>query len=277
MASPATKTVEKTKSLFESLLFVVLGLTISVVGLTIYGCSLLRYIPPEKLSYAELSVPYTLAQLKVSNTLDVLSSIQLPQSKQQQKFIERQILSQSDTVIAASGRSKDGHKMWLNMFAFDEHTMTTKRKCFFCVDEKATMALKKPRRYFIPPRHGLIIDCQTVLDPEMLAKPYSNEEARRIEILKNVAQALHKDTDELRGTAHENDRQEDLFSILAMMINQVFDAVLLELDRSPGAAAGLSDENGISFSHITFDKGRIQMFVIHDIVTIKIRMGYPMQ
>ncbi len=262
---------------FGAVLIVVFGFTLlAIIGVTLCSCSALGYIPPERLSYKELSAPYARTQLKISNTLDVLGKIRSPESVWHQRFVARQLLSQSDTVVASSGKSKDGHKTWLNMFAFDEHTMTATRKCFFCVDEKAVITPTKPRRYLIPPRHGLIIDCQIVLESEMLAKPYSTEEARRIEMLKSVAQALRDDTDELKGDAGEDDQTGDMLTISTMMMNQVFESVLLELDKSPGAAAGLSDEQGISFSHITFGKGMIQMVVDSDIVTVKIRIGYPM-
>jgi hypothetical protein len=278
MAVLCAKTAGETKKEFGAVLLVVFGFTLStIIGVALCGCSTIRYIPPEKLSYEELSAPYASVQLKISNTLDVLGKIRSPESVWHQRFVERQLLSQSDTVVASSGKSKDGYKIWLNMFAFDEHTMTATRKCFFCVDEKAVVTPTKPKRYLIPPRHGLIIDCQVVLESEMLAKPYSTEEARRVEVLKSVAQALCKDMDELAGDVDKDDQTEDMLAISAMMINQVFEAVLFELDRSPGAAASLSDEQGISFSHITFDKSRIRMIVNNDIVTVKIRIGYPMQ
>jgi hypothetical protein len=262
---------------FGAVLIVVFGFTLlAIVGVTLCSCSALGYIPPEKLSYKELSAPYSRTQLKINNTLDVLGKIRSPESVWHQRFVERQLLSQSDTVVACSGTSKDGHKTWLNMFAFDEHTMTATRKCFFCVDEKAVITPTKPKRYLIPPRHGLIIDCQVVLESEMLAKPYSTEEARRIEMLKSVAQTLRMDMDELTGDVDKDEQAGDMLAISTMMINQVFESVLLELDRSPGAAAILNDEQGVSFSNITFGKGRIQMLVNSDVVTTKIRMGYPM-
>jgi hypothetical protein len=262
---------------FRTVLIVVFGFTLlAVIGVTLCSCSIFGYIPPEKLPYKELSAPYAQTQLKISNTLDVLGRIRSPESVWQQRFVARQLLSQSDTVVAYSGTSKDGYKTWFNMFAFDEHTMTATGKCFFCVDEKATITTTKPKRYLIPPRRGLIIDYQMVLESEMLAKPYSTEEARRIEILKSIAQTLREDMDELKGDAGKDDQAADALAISAMMMNQVFESILLELDKSPGAAAGLSDEQGVSFSHITFGKGRVQMVVDSDIVTVKIRIGYPM-
>jgi len=170
-----------------------------------------------------------------------------------------ELLSQSKSVVASQGLKKKGHKLWFNMVAFDENLTTAKRKCFFVVDEKAESLLLWPKR-------KLVFDCEMVLEAKVLDEPYANENARRIAILRQVADHIRRDTGEL---APDN----KMLGICGMLINQTLGTVLQKLDESPSLASKLSDDKGFGFDHITLGKGNIVMNVTDDIVGVKVRSG----
>ena len=58
-----------------------------------------------------------------------------------------------------------------------------------------------------------------------------------------------------------------------MMVNQALGTVLVKLDSSPTLASRLHEPAGLLFDHVSFGKGKIQMVVTYDIVTVKIRLG----
>ena len=78
---------------------------------------------------------------------------------------------------------------------------------------------------------------------------------------------------ELRDDADKPDQGNKRIDIFRMLINQTFDVILRELDRSPVLASRLSQAGGVEFDHINFDKGKIQLIVKGDIATVKIRLG----
>jgi hypothetical protein len=172
---------------------------------------------------------------------------------------EYELLSQSKSVVASLGRKKKGRKIWFNMVAFDENKPAAKRKYFFVVDEKA-------KGFLFWPRQSLIFDSEMVLETEVLDKPYANENARRIAILKQVLKNVHKDIDEV---AQDN----KMLGICGMLINQTLKTVLQKLDDSPALASKLSDADGLGFDHITLGKGSIGMGVTDDIVKVKVKVG----
>jgi hypothetical protein len=215
------------------------------------GCSVVEYFKPEGPPYdEELSASYHQTKLKESSSADVLAMIHRP---------EYELLSQSKSVVASLGRKKKGRKIWFNMVAFDENKPAAKRKYFFVVDEKA-------KGFLFWPRQSLIFDSEMVLETEVLDKPYANENARRIAILKQVLKNVHKDIDEV---AQDN----KMLGICGMLINQTLKTVLQKLDDSPALASKLSDADGLDFDHITLDKGSIGMGVTDDIVKVKVKVG----
>jgi len=247
--------------------FLILGFPLLfVLCWCLYGCSVWRYFQPEELSYEKLSVSYHRTRLKTSSSPDVLRIIQAPGYELGPRFTGKHLLSQSDTAIASVGQSKDGYKSWFTMVSFDEGNTTAQRKYFYLVDESALLKPTDLRHLQILPKPGLIFDSQMVLQIDVLGKPYVTEQARQIAILKQIAENLSKDVDEL-----SQDNQTLVVS--GMLMNQVFKAVLLELDKSPVLAKNLSDKSGVQFNHISFDKGRIGMTVEDSIVTVKIRLG----
>jgi hypothetical protein len=214
------------------------------------GCSV-----PEEADFAAprdktLSTTYRKTKLKESSSADVLAVITEP---------EQGLISQSKSVIAKQGINKKGYKLWFNMIAFDENELTAKRKSFFVVDEKTETVLIWPRR-------RLVFKTEMVLEPKVLNEPYANENARRIAILRQVAEDMRQDIAEV---APDNKK----ISICGLLINQTLGTVLQRLEESPSLASQLSDpNNGFKFNHMTLGDGKIVMDVNDDIATVKVKL-----
>ena len=198
----------------------------------------------------EISNAYRQTSLKESTSADVLEAITKP---------EGGLISQSKSVIVSQGTNKKGYKLWFDMVAFDENALTAKRKSFFVVDEKKESVLIWPRR-------KLVFDTEMVLEPKVLNEPYANENARRIAILKQIAEDMRKDVAEV---SPDNKK----ISICGGLVNQTLGTVLQRLEESPVLASRLSDPNGFEFDHMTLGKGNIVMNVTDDIAEVKVRAG----
>ena len=62
-----------------------------------------------------------------SSTLDVLAMTESPDYQfTAHDALGKQLLTQSDTIVALSGQSADGLKTWVNLIAFDERHMTAR-------------------------------------------------------------------------------------------------------------------------------------------------------
>jgi hypothetical protein len=168
-------------------------------------------------------------------------------------------LSQSKSIVAIAGTTRQGHKMWLNMVTFDENELIAKRKYFFISNER-------PKILFVEPWEGVDFGCQMILPKDVLDEPYANENARRIAILKKVDVDTRKDTSEV-GTDNAT------LSLCGMMAGQGMESLLNKLDESPALAIRLSEPNGLEFEHTSFDKGRLRMVIDNDIVTVRMRLG----
>jgi hypothetical protein len=234
----------------------------------LYGCS-----QPQSVAYDKLFASYEQTRLKTSGSLDVLGMIRTPDYKVGTGSAVSYLVSQSDTVAASLGQSKNGYKTWFTLVAFDEHTMTARRKYFYLVDELASTAATEPIRLWTGPRRGLRFDCQMVLQTEVLAQPYVTEQARQIAILKQVGENLRRDIGELTGQTGKPSQGNQILTVSGMVVNQVFETVLLELSTSAVPAQKLTEKNGYQFNHINFDKGRIRLILQDDIATVKIGLG----
>jgi hypothetical protein len=113
------------------------------------------------------------------------------------------------------------------------------------------------------PRRRLVFDSEMVLESKVLNKPYANENARRIAILKQVSENMRQDVAEV---ATDNKK----IGICGMLINQTLGTVLQKLDGSPVLASKLSDPKGFKFDHLTLGEGNIVMNVNDDIVKVKV-------
>lgn len=254
--------------------FLILGfLLLAILCGALYSCSAVQYNQPREVSYEQLSTSYNRIRLKVTSSLSVLEMFNKPVYELEPDSTE--LLSQSDNAVALVGQSKSGYKTWFTMVAFNKQNMTAERKYFYLVDEKAGSSLSQYGSFLIPPGKGLIFDSQIILPSEVLTKPYMTEEEKQIAILKQVAESLRKDTDELgKVPADDPGKGNQKLAVSSMFLNQIFKTVLLELDKSPAMAKNLSDESGVQFDHISFDKGKIRMTVDGSVVTVKIKLGY---
>lgn len=204
--------------------------------------------PPD---YEQISESYRRTELKTSSSADVLSVIH--------RFPECELISQSESVVASLGQKKRGYKTWLNMVVFEENVLTAQRKYLFIVDEK-------PKFLFVSPWTYVRFDCEMVLDSEVLDEPYADENTRRIAILKRVLENARSDIKELG-------RDNKMIVVCGMIINQGLETILVKLDASSAVAARLDEPAGVEFEHMSFDKGRIKMVVVDDIVTVEMKLG----
>jgi hypothetical protein len=169
------------------------------------------------------------------------------------------LLSQSKSIAALVGTTKQGHKMWFQMVSFDENELIAKRKYYFISHER-------PKQLFVEPWEGVDFGCQMVLSKDILDQPYADENARRIAVLKKVDADIRKDTSEV-GADNAS------LSLNGMMAGQGVESLLTKLNASPALAARLSEPNGLEFEHINYDKGKLRMVIDNDIVTVKMRLG----
>jgi hypothetical protein len=256
---------------------VILLVAALLVAPCLSGCGLGGYMPPERLPYAKLTVPYDSTRLKTSTTIDVLNIARDPRYQfDRRDKAEEVLLTQSESVIAFSGRSRDSSKTWLNMIVFDEYRLTAKRKYFFLADERMEVSPTPTRGYLVPPRRGIIFDAEFVMDPELLTTPYATEAAQKIAILRWLADQFQKDVAAVLGDPAKPTQGSSLIPICGMMMGQTLSGLLIELNKSPGLAQNLSTDRGIEFPHIALDKGRIRLFTQGDLAAATLRVNLPM-
>lgn len=215
---------------------------------------------------ARLSAPYDGITVKQSIIQNTVPLIQRLNDQSQADLAAAEMISHSENVVVSMGQSKDGYQTWFNMVTFSENELNVVRKYFFIVDDK-TKSIQ------FEPNQGLRFDCEVELEKEVFADPDTSDNARKIEILRNVLNYLHKDMDELRDDPDSPDQDNRTIDICRMLINQTFDMILRELNRSPVLASRLSQAGGVEFNHVNFGKGKIQLVVKKDIATVKIRLG----
>ncbi len=193
---------------------------------------------------------YYLTTLRFSTSADTLSVI---------ADNEKELLSQSQSVVASYGQKKDAAELWFNMVAFDEAKFTAVRKYAFLVDESTGP-------FVIAKKRKLRFDARSVVDARVMAEPFDNENARNIAILTDLSGKFSDDISQL--TFDSTDLQS-----AAMLMKHVFNTVLRKLDDSPAAAVRLAGEAGMEFDHMNLGKGHIRMVRSNDIVSIKIKIG----
>jgi len=255
-----------------SLTLMSLGL-LALAGLfSMCGCATV----PDEFAYERLSVPYYQTRLGASSSLDVLAQADAPDYQFDPEHIGKQLLSQSDTMVALSGQNANGFKTWVNLVAFDESRMTARRKYFFCSDERATNTTTEPLESLVGRGRGLYFDAQLRLDAKIRTTPYATDEARQIAILRWLAEQFNADVRRLTDRADEPTNANELLATAGMMMNQTFQGVLLTLSKSPGLARDLPSTQGVAFGHISLNEGRVQMLATNDAVAIKVRVNLPL-
>lgn len=208
--------------------------------------------PDLKPSEKQIANAYNQTQLRKSTASDVLPLMYTPEATSE-------LFSQSTKVLAVQGSKNKGYKMWFTLIAFDEDDLLAKRKYLMIEDEK-------PKILFTEPWEGMRFDCQMILEGDILDEPYSDENARRIAILKYVRQMTSDDIVEVKG-------DNKVFEVCGGMANQGIRSAILDLEDSPALAVRLSDEKGLAFTHISFGRGKIQMLIEDNIVTVKMMLG----
>jgi hypothetical protein len=267
------KAAETKNSKLKTQNFCILSSVFCLLSYGLYGCSAVQYNQPREVSYEQLSTCYNKIKLKFTSSLNVLEMLRKPAYELEPGSTE--LLSQSDTVVASLGQSKNGYKTWFTMVAFNEQNMTAERKYFYLADENAGSLLTRLGGFLTSPAKGLVFDSQIIVASEVLTKPYMTEEEKQIAILKQVAENLRKDADELgKVPVNEPGQGNQKLAVAGMFLNQIFKTVLLKLDESPALARNLSGKSGIQFEHAGFDKGKIRMTVDGSIITVKIKLGY---
>jgi hypothetical protein len=221
----------------------------------------------EKPSFEDmLSDPFAQTRLKSSLTLDVLPRIQRSKGELEPHFSGSELLSEGENVVASSGQTEDGRRIWFNMVAFHEFKLNAVRKYFFVADDREPTLTGKPRR-------GLRFDCEMVLSEEVLGKPYADESARQVAILRYILDNLRADMKGLSSAGDPAGQSDKTLSVCGMLINQTFEIILRRLDNSPSRAAQLNRLGGVKLDHITFDKGTVRMGAGGDTVVLKVNFG----
>jgi len=250
-----------------------LGITALLFATVASGCSLSG---SDKLPYAKLALPYDRTQLKSTTSLDVLNLAHDPAYQFLPSEAEPVLLTQSDTIIAYSGRSAKRLKTWLDMVVLDEFRMTASRKYFFCIDERTTTDPSRPGHRWLVPRKGLLFDSEFVVDPEVLTTPYATEEAQKIAIVKWLAERFRNDVTALVGRPKAPAQGNEQIVVSGMMVDQVFQGILTELARSPGLAKNLGTDQGVQFPHVSLGEGRLRLLVNNDTAVVTIRVNLPL-
>lgn len=170
-----------------------------------------------------------------------------------------EMLSQSRTVVASQGQRSWGNVFWVSIVAFDENELVAKRKYLILVDQTL-------RSVFLERRTGMLLQSQMALDAEILAQPFANDNARRIEIVRQLSAKLSKDKVEVAA-------DNEVIDTAAIMVNQALSAVLVKLDASPALALKLSEPAGLEFEHISLGRGRARMGLSDNIAALNINIG----
>jgi len=250
-----------------------LGITALLFMTIASGCS---GSESDRLPYTRLALPYDRTQLKTTTSLEVLNVARDPAYQFLPSEAEPVLLTQSDTIIAYSGRSKSGFKTWLDMIVLDELRMTAGRKYFFCIDERATTDPSRPGHRWLVPRRGLLFDSECLVDPEVLTMPYATDEAQKIAVVKWLAEQFKNDVTVLVGRPKAPAQGNEQIVVSGMMVNEVFQGILAKLIQSPGLATNLGMDQGIQFPHPSLGEGRLRLLVNNDTAVVTIRINLPL-
>jgi hypothetical protein len=206
------------------------------------------------------------AQLPLSETLFwsyEQTQIGQTNSAQELDYIQMSamtLLSKSDTVIASWGQDDNGYQQWLTVTVFGEESGTAARKYFFYTDEKA-------RDYpFVHPKWTGRFDGQLTIDKAMLEKPFADQNARSIAILKWIKTQF---TDDAAKVSGDNKN----IGLCQMVVNESFEQVLLKLSESPEWASKLSTPEGVKFEHRSYYNGTLFLYEANGLITIAIELG----
>jgi hypothetical protein len=192
---------------------------------------------------------YKNMELKQTTSAEVLENI---------KLHKKELISQSESVVACWDEKKKTYQFWVTMAAFDEEDSTVARKYFLAVDEKPWHLHNEGQK--------MRFDCQMILDEKTLAEPYASENEKRIAIVKKMLDITRDDFLEVR-------KDSKVVDTGAMMTNQTIERILYVLSQSPQLATRLVEEGGMDFDHSTLDAGRVRLILCKNVAILKIRIG----
>jgi hypothetical protein len=230
-------------------------LAVMSAGMFLSGCGVEEI--GERLWFEE--PPYTNQLPEAYRKIDV-SKTTSAEVLEMVKQYDKELTSQSKNTVACWGEKKDTSQFWTTMVTFDEETAAVARKYFMAVDEKPVHLHNE--------NQNLRWDSEIVLDEQTLSEAYTNENERRIAIIKKIFEMTRDDFVEVRHDSR-------VLNQAAMMSNQMYERVLYVLNESPALAQRLSEPNGLDYKSMNFDKSRIGLYIddVNNVVTTKIRMG----
>ncbi len=193
---------------------------------------------------------YYATTLGLSTSSDVLEHIQ---------DRDTELLSQSNSVVAAFGSTAKERTHWFNIAAFDQDSAVAVRKYGFVCEENNRSFNQKPHP-------AVRLDAELLLDEKTLNEPYANANARQIAVLQKALFLFGQDALEV---SHDS---AALRSSVAMA-KQAVNSALNKLVQSPAEAARLAEMPGMAFDHISLGESRIRMLIDGQKVKIKIKSG----
>jgi len=219
----------------------------------INGCYCIKlFIPERPPSDQQLKQSYSEISIYDTDSFRALEAIHHPNSE---------VLSRSSKVIASYGEKNDVRKFWFNMVAFNEITLTAARKYLFIANEKTKS---------ITPRiwRRLIFNGETVLDTELLEKPFTGDNDKKVAVFQSIIEYFNQDLKEIKGKNKNLD-------IAGMLARWQLETIWRVLEKSPSLASKLDTEDGLEFEHLTFGKGTVTMKVGEDTAEFEIYINSP--
>jgi len=231
-------------------------LTAFIAGLSVVllGCEMKHVgeflTPAGPPSEEQISRAYETTELGEDEAATVLDS--MPMAKYEQ-------LSQSESVVACYGQKKNGKKTWMTMIAFDEQDMTARRKYMSIYDAR-------PKFLGAEPWEAMRVRCEATIDEDKLEGPFANANARLLAIFEQMVENYENDLDAVQADSKQ-------LRTRGLMLRQALGAALTELENSPAKVGQLNSSEGVLFTHLSLDEGRIKMQQVEGIVKVKIWLG----
>jgi hypothetical protein len=236
------------------------------------GCqSVERKDSPGALTYQNLSQLYRQTYLQRSSSLDVLPRMRAAQASLDAQDVDKELVTQSDTVIASAGRSNKGARNWFTLFAFDKYRNVSTRKFFFYMDENARVSPVGKRHWLVPWRSILVFHAEVMVG-DVLTQSFSNEQQRRLAVVQSVTDHLRSDIQEL-GREQGGRYSSGMLTTSGMFMNQILRDALLELKKYPVFTAQLDSEKGVEFPTTNMGDGRLRVEVQGDKAVTYVEVG----
>jgi len=228
-------------------------LVLAAASYFINGCYIVKLFIPEKPpSDKQLKQSYTDIQIYDTNSSGALETIHHP---------NQELLSRSKKVIVSHGEENEGRKFWFNMVGFDENTLTATRKYLFIANEQPKSIT--PREW-----RRLIFNGEIVIEAELLEKPFTSDNDKKVAVFKSILETFNKDLNEVK-TKDKN------LGIAGMLAREQLETIFRMLENSPSLASKLDSEVGLEFEHRTFGKGSVIMKIGGDTAQFEIYINSP--